>query len=139
MHHKRPKGFSLVELLTVVAIVGVLAAVAYPSYQNNARKTKLEDGKGALSELAKAIQRRYTQRIPNTYAGNATGGADTGTPDGSLLPPASTRVTFNFNIDAATATSFTVSATAVAGANIDPACTTITYTNAGVGSPAACW
>jgi len=61
MHDKGKKGFTLIELMITVAIVGILAAVAYPSYQAQVRKTKRADCETALLSLANAMERDYTQ------------------------------------------------------------------------------
>ena len=61
MHNKGEKGFTLIELMIVVAIVGILAAIAYPSYQNQLHKTKRADCESALLSLANAMERDYTQ------------------------------------------------------------------------------
>lgn len=74
----RSKGFTLIELMIVVAIIGILAAIAYPSYQDHVRKTRRSDAQGALMGLANAMERHYTAN--NTYAGAAAGGNDTGAP-----------------------------------------------------------
>lgn len=52
------KGFTLIELMIVVVIVAILAAVAIPSYQNSIQKTRRSDAKEALTRIA-AMQERY--------------------------------------------------------------------------------
>ena len=48
-HHR---GFSLIELMIVVAIVGIIAAIAYPSYSNHVRETRRTTAQADLVELA---------------------------------------------------------------------------------------
>lgn len=57
----RRKGFTLIELMIVVAIIGVLAAIAYPSYQEHVRKSRRADAKAVLLEAAQWMERFYTQ------------------------------------------------------------------------------
>lgn len=63
---RRACGFSLIELMIVVAIVAVLAAIAYPSYQEQIRKARRTDAKTALLDLAARQERFYS--VQNTYA-----------------------------------------------------------------------
>jgi type IV pilus assembly protein PilE len=63
-HHK---GFTLIELMMVVAVIGILAAIAFPSYQDSLRKGRRADAKAALLDLAQFTERSYTQN--NTYSG----------------------------------------------------------------------
>lgn len=51
------KGFTLMELMITVAIVGILAAIAYPSYREHIRKTKRAEAQGALMAAANAMER----------------------------------------------------------------------------------
>ncbi|MGB1950274.1 MAG: type IV pilin protein [Marinobacter sp.] len=62
------QGFTLIELMIVVAIVGILAAIAYPSYRDSVMKTQRTDAMTSLSRLAAAQERYYTRQSPATYA-----------------------------------------------------------------------
>lgn len=59
----RSKGFTLIELMIVVAIVAILAAIAYPSYQEHVRKGRRADAKAALMENAQFMERFYTENF----------------------------------------------------------------------------
>lgn len=54
------RGFTLIELMIVVAIVAILAAIAYPSYTNYVLRTRRADGKEFLMRVAAAQERHYT-------------------------------------------------------------------------------
>lgn len=54
------KGFTLIELMIALAIVGILAAVAYPSYQNSVAKARRAEATAALLEGAQALERYYS-------------------------------------------------------------------------------
>lgn len=65
----KQKGFTLIELMVVVAIVGTLAAIAYPSYQEYVARARRADAKTVLLENAQFLERFYTQS--GTYVGAA--------------------------------------------------------------------
>lgn len=67
-------GFTLIELMIVVAIVGILAAIAYPSYQESVKKSRRSDAQSALTGLSVAMERYYNDE-GNTYVGATLGSA----------------------------------------------------------------
>ena len=84
------KGFTLIELMIVVAILGILAAIAYPSYQGYIEKGKRVDMMAEMQQIGSRIEankityKRY-DRIPlneifaNTVTGNTTNFPNVGT------------------------------------------------------------
>ena len=66
------RGMTLIELIIVVAIVGIIAAIGYPSYQDHVKKTRRAEGMGELLELADRMERHYSDT--GTY--DQTNGSD---------------------------------------------------------------
>jgi type IV pilus assembly protein PilE len=69
--NKANSGFSLIELLTVMAVVAIIATIAVPSYLGQMDNTRRKDAQTALTGLAQALERHYTEK--NTYASAADG------------------------------------------------------------------
>jgi type IV pilus assembly protein PilE len=57
---KTSSGFTLIELMITVAIVGILAAIAYPSYIEYVRRSERADAKASLMTNAQVLERLYT-------------------------------------------------------------------------------
>lgn len=66
-------GFTLLELMIVVVVLGIIAAIAYPSYINQVQKTRYADATSALLTEAQRLERCFTRL--NTYDG-CPGGRD---------------------------------------------------------------
>ena len=59
-YKKAVRGFTLIEILIVVAIVAILASIAYPSYESHMRKTFRGTAKSCLLEHASSLERSYS-------------------------------------------------------------------------------
>lgn len=69
MNKPRQAGFTLIELMLVVALVGILAAMAYPSYQEQVRQTRRAEVAAVLLENAQLLERHFTRH--GSYAEGA--------------------------------------------------------------------
>ena len=107
---KKLRGFTLIELLIAIAIVGILAAVAYPSYIDSVSKSRRADAKAALLGFAQAMERHYTTE--GTYAGAAEDDGDTGSPAifSTTSPLDGTDVYYNLEIESATSNTYVIGA-----------------------------
>ncbi len=131
----RQRGFTLVEMLVVVAMVAILGAVAYPSYLAQITKGRRADAKQALVELAQKLERFYTER--GTYAGATLGGS-------GLYASTSPGGYYSLVITSQTADGFTITA-APLGSQTSDSCGTLGYNQIGDRSVSAgasvaqCW
>lgn len=147
MGKAKAQGFTLIELMVVVAIIGILAAVAYPSYMDSVRKGRRGQAKADLLELAQLAERYRT--VNNTYVGFGKP-SGTGVLDAELGKSPRTGTTrYTVKITDVAASTFTLTADPVSGAgqDKDKRCLSMSINQAGVktisssatGSVAECW
>lgn len=151
---KNKSGFTLIELIVAVAIVGILATIAVPSYQDSVRKSRRRDAQGALVSFANAMERQFTAASSYCDVGEAgAGGTNTcgvaGTNDtgkstvfSDTSPVDGGTAAYNLKISAVTATTFTLQAIPT-GPQTGDTCGTMTLTQTGArantGTLAGCW
>lgn len=142
---KKSKGFTLIELMITVAVVAILAAIAFPSYQEQIRKTRRTDGKSKLLELVQREERFFTQN--NTYTTNFTQLFNGASSSVSATTVMSDNGYYQVTIAAGgtgIANGFTLTATPQTPQNSDLKCANLTITSTNVKGAsgslgAACW
>ena len=128
---KKEHGLTLIELMIVVTILALIAAFAYPSYQEQIRTSRRADCAGVIMSFGNAMERFYT--VNNTYLGAATGGANTGGPAvfPTTCPVDGGTANYALTIQAATASTYTLAAAPV-GPQAGDKCGSFTLTNVGL-------
>ena len=130
------RGFSLIELLVTLTIIGILAMIAYPSYLSYVVKAKRSTAEASLVNLASLMESYYNAH--NTYSGATLSELNTnsGTDDHS----------YQLEISSAAASSFLVQAVPQGNqATLDSTCGTLTYDQlgnkgiTGTGTVNECW
>ena len=152
-------GITLIELMVVLVIMAILGAIAFPAYNNYSNKARRAEGKSALNAIQLAQERFYT--VNGQYVqGTTTDKFDQLDLDSNLLVVSncdgtvgtgltlilSENQNYCISASAATANSYTLTATAQGAQSNDVNCTTMTITHLGVkggtaatGEDMECW
>lgn len=132
----RQRGFTLIELMIVVAVVAILASIALPSYNEAMRKSRRAQAKADMVEYAQIAERHFT--VQGSYVG-----FDARPDVRTVSPREGGTVRYRFNY-AVTPTTFTITATPQGGQASDR-CGTLTINQAqqkgrsGSAPPDECW
>lgn len=128
--YKTGRGFTLIELMIAVAVIGILAAVAYPSYQSAMVKNRRSAAQTALMDIAQKEQQYLLDNRSYTNSLSTLGYA--------VPSNVSAYYTVAVTVGTASAPSFSATAVPISGSTqaIDG---TLGITNTGVKSPADKW
>ena len=127
----KQNGFTLIELMITVAIIGILAAIAFPSYQQYIKQSRRTVAQSTLLDIQ---QKEEKWRVNNTTYGSLTDVAGTTSDD-----------YYNYAVTANTATTYTITATAPSGSSqasdavSGTPCSPLSIDQGGTKLPAVCW
>lgn len=114
---KSTNGFTLIELMVVVAIIGILASIAYPSYQNYVRRGQVQEAFGALSDYRVKMEQYYQDFRGYGNLGGIVCANGTGAPSWNTFAPSGAKY-FTFSCALGSATdnqTYTLTATGSSG------------------------
>ncbi|MBU1214277.1 MAG: prepilin-type N-terminal cleavage/methylation domain-containing protein [Gammaproteobacteria bacterium] len=133
---KQQSGFTLVELMIVVIVIGILASIAIPAYQDYIIRGKLTEGTSALADARVKMEQYFQDNLKYGDAG------------GTTCPPtiASSSTNFDYSCSTSATDKYTITATGKAGLSTFSYTIDETNTKKTIGlksgwgtTPANCW
>ena len=118
----RDRGFTLIELMIVVVVIGILASIAYPSYQNFVLRSHRADAQAEMMALAQAMERCYTRN--NQYAADCVSVPNSGR--------------YGYTLSITEGTWYKIEAKPE-GTQANDKCKTMTIDSTGSRNPEGCW
>jgi len=129
-------GFTLIEVMIAVAVIAIIASIAFPAYQDQAQKTRRADGKALLGNVSQQLERCYTRFGSYNNAGCSVTNGDSIDSDDNF---------YNVTLAGVAATTYSLTAIPQGIQAADTTCANLTLdqagqqTYSGSGTVSECW
>ncbi|MEN9453261.1 MAG: hypothetical protein RLZZ369_2320 [Pseudomonadota bacterium] len=134
--YQHRRGFTLIEMMVTVVIIGILSAIAYPAYTEQVAKGRRADARVRLVAAQQWMERYYTERYSYASTGETTQNADFGNQTNFVTSPPASEGAAMYRLGVVVnGTGYTITATRQSGsAMANDACGDLTLTHDGTRS-----